>query len=200
MPSRGSPLPVDPTSTLEARALRWIAPFSQAEHLVRARDWALELDPAASPALLLAALTHDIERLFPGGPQQNFAEDRWDDPDYLFAHSTRSADFVQRWMEEGPEPPDAGFVRHVRRLVLLHELGGDAEADLLQAADSLSYLETLQGLTAAWVLNGRCSAEKGHEKLVYMYDRIRIPRARELAEPLFAQAAARLEGVDSPAA
>ncbi|MEA2280315.1 MAG: hypothetical protein QOK21_922 [Solirubrobacteraceae bacterium] len=194
MASHGTAVPADMTSDLEARALDWIAPFSQAEHLIQARAWVLRLDPAASLAIRLAALTHDVERMFAGGPQQNFAEDRWDDPDYLFAHSTRSADFVQRWLEDGAEPPDASFIRDVRRLVLLHELGGDAEADVLQAADSLSYLETLQELTAGWVAANLCSAEKARDKLVYMRDRIRIPSARRLAEPLFEAAAARLGG------
>jgi hypothetical protein len=192
MASHGTAVSADMTSDLEARALEWIAPFSQAEHLIQARAWVLRLDPAASLAIRLAALTHDVERMFSGGPQQNFAEDRWDDPDYLFAHSTRSADFVQRWLEEGPEPLDTGFIRAVRRLVLLHELGGDAEADVLQAADSLSYLETLQELTAGWVVANLCSVEKAREKLLYMRDRIRIPTARRLAQPLFEQAVARL--------
>jgi hypothetical protein len=177
---------------LEARALEWIAPYSQAEHLVQARDWVLVLAPDASPALRLAALTHDIERHFPGGPQQDFAVDAWDDPDYLLAHSTRSADIIQRWIEDAGEGSDREFVAEVRRLVLLHELGGDAQADLLQAADSLSFLETLHELAAGWVQRGQCSAAKADAKLRYMRDRIRIPRARELAEPLYAQAAAQL--------
>lgn len=177
---------------LEARALEWIAPYSQAEHLVQARDWVLVLAPDASPALRLAALTHDIERHFPGGPQQDFAVDAWDDPDYLLAHSTRSADIIQRWIEDAGDGSDPAFVAEVRRLVLLHELGGDAQADLLQAADSLSFLETLHELAAGWVQRGQCSADKADAKLRYMRDRIRIPRARELAEPLYAQAAAQL--------
>jgi hypothetical protein len=177
---------------LEALALEWIAPYSQADHLVRARDWVLELAPDASHALRLAALTHDIERHFPGGPQQDFVHDDWDDPDYLFAHSTRSADIVQRWLEEAPEPLDAETLAAVRRLILLHELGGDEDADLLQAADSLSFLETLQELVAGWVADGRCSRAKADAKLRYMRDRIRIPEARRRADELYAQAAARL--------
>jgi hypothetical protein len=177
---------------LEARALEWIAPFSQAEHLVRARDYVIELAPEAPLAVRLAALTHDIERHFPGGPQQDFADDDWDDPDYLFAHSTRSADIVQRWLAESPQPPERDFVRHVRRLILLHELGGDAEADLLQAADSLSFLETLQELVVGWVADGRCSAAKAEAKLRYMRDRIRIPEASRRADALYAEAVARL--------
>ena len=54
--------------TLEERALAWIEPYWNAEHLVRTRDWVLELEPDASEALRLAALTHDMERHFPGGP------------------------------------------------------------------------------------------------------------------------------------
>ena len=114
------------TTPLEARASNGSRPYSQAEHLVRARDWVLELAPGASLELRFAALTHDIERHFPGGPQQDFAADEWDDPDYLFAHSTRSADIVQEWLEDAPEAPDESFIRGVRRLILLHELGGDA--------------------------------------------------------------------------
>ena len=189
-PRTGTPL--GSVTPLEAQALEWIAPYSQAEHLVRARDWVLELDPQASPALRLAALMHDIERHYPGGPLQDFETAEWDDPDYLFAHSTRSADIVQRWLEELPEPPDAALVREVRRLVLLHELGGDHQADLIQAADSLSFLETLGDLAAGWVESGRCSVEKADAKLRYMRDRIRIPRARTWAVPLYEQAAARL--------
>jgi hypothetical protein len=80
----------------------------------------------------------------------------------------------------------------VRKLILLHELGGYPDADLIQAADSLSWLETLQDLAVGWVENGRCSAEKAEAKLVYMRERIRVPRARELAQPLFDEAVARL--------
>jgi hypothetical protein len=180
---------VTPTP-LEQRAFAWIAPYSQADHLLRARDWVIELAPDASAALRIAAVTHDIERYFAGGPSLNYAVDAWDDPDYLFAHSTRSADIVQRWLEDADEPP--AFARDVRRLILLHELGGNAEADILQAADSLSYLETLQHLTAGWVRTGRCSMEKANAKLVYMRDRIRIPDARARAETLYLEANAYL--------
>jgi hypothetical protein len=187
------PPPAPDPSQLELRAAEWIAPYSQAEHLVRARDWVVALDPGASPALRLAALTHDIERYFPeGSPHHDHAADDWDDPDYLFAHSIRSADIVQTWLADGGAQPDAAFVAEVRKLILLHELGGYPDADLIQAADSLSWLETLQDLAVGWVENGRCSAEKAEAKLVYMRERIRVPRARELAQPLFDEAVARL--------
>jgi hypothetical protein len=173
---------------LEARAMEWIAPYEQAEHLRRARDWVLELDPDAGEGMRLAALTHDIERHFPGGPRLDKAAARWDDPDYLFAHSTRSADLVEAWIAETAAEADATLQREVRRLILLHELGGDREADLIQAADSLSYLETLGPMTAEWVREGVCSPDSARTKLKWMFERIRDESTRALAAPLLARA------------
>ena len=56
----------DDTVSLEEEALEWIAPYWNANHLVRTRDWLLELEPDAPEGLRLAALTHDMERHFPG--------------------------------------------------------------------------------------------------------------------------------------
>ena len=79
--------------TLEERALEWIAPYWNAEYLVRTRDWLLELDPDAGEASRLAALTHDMERHFPGGPAQDLS--MWPEEDgereYRRAHSERSS-------------------------------------------------------------------------------------------------------------
>ncbi len=36
-----------------------------AEHLLKAEEWLRRMYPNASPAMLLAALTHDMERAFP---------------------------------------------------------------------------------------------------------------------------------------
>src|SRR5438552_2194799 len=99
----GLPLAVeagDDALTLEERALEWIEPYWNAEHLRRTRDWLLELDPDASEALRLAALTHDIERHFPGGPANDLSVAPEDDMEYRRAHSERSAGFVTAWLRE----------------------------------------------------------------------------------------------------
>ena len=175
------------TVDVEARARAWIAPYEQAEHLRRTCAWVVELDPGAGAPLRLAALTHDMERHYPGGPRLDKLGARWDDPDYLFAHSLRSADVVGWWLAEAGVD-DAAFHAEVRRLVLRHEVGGDRDADLLQAADSLSYLETLGPTTAAWVRQGVCGPGSGRAKLRWMHDRIRDDRVRALAAPLLADA------------
>jgi hypothetical protein len=75
-------------------------------------------------------------------------------------------------------------VAEVRRIVGLHEVGGLGPADDVQAADSLSFLETLAGLAANWVRTGACSRDTAIAKLTYSVDRIRLPRALEPARDL----------------
>jgi hypothetical protein len=169
--------------TLEERALEWIEPYWNAEHLRRTRDWLLELSPDASEALRLAALTHDIERHFPGGPVSDLTLAPEDELEYRRLHSERSARFVTAWLRE--QGAGEALVADVERLILAHETGGGAEEDLLQAADSLSFLEVNLDLPARWAAEGRCSFERGIDQHRWMFERIRVPRARELALPLY---------------
>jgi hypothetical protein len=178
---------------IEQRVLTWIESYSQAWHLVRARDWLVYLNPDASLEARLAVVTHDIERMLPNGPQQNKAAGRWDDPHYLYAHASRSAEVVGFWVHSQPDVRDEIALSEVQRLITLHEFGGIGGADLVQAADSLSFLETLQDITRSWVINGECGVEQARAKLLYMAERIRVPEARRLAEPLLEQALASLE-------
>jgi hypothetical protein len=170
--------------TLAERAEVWIAPYWNAEHLRRTRDWLLELDPEASEALLVAALTHDMERHFPdGSPEPNFAAPPEADMEYRRLHSERSAAIVGDWLRE--EGADEGLVMEVERLIRAHEVGGAPDEDLLQAADSISFLETNVDLPARWAAEGKCSFGRGVDQHRWMYERIRVPRARELALPLY---------------
>src|SRR5690242_7600338 len=83
--------------SLEDRSLAWIEPYWNAEHLRRARDWLLVLDPDAPEALRLAALTHDMERHFPGGPANDLAQPPEQETEYRRLHSERSARIVGEW-------------------------------------------------------------------------------------------------------
>jgi hypothetical protein len=174
--------------SLEERALVWIEPYWNAEHLVRTRDWLRELDPDAPEALRLAALTHDMERHFPGGPENDLTVAPEDALEYRRLHSERSARIVGEWLRgEGADDELAG---EVERLIAGHETGGLPDEDLLQAADSLSFLEVNAGLVAGWFTSGSCSRERAKEQHRWMVERIRVPRARELAGPLYEEALA----------
>jgi len=180
---------------IEKRALEWIAPYSQAWHLERARDWLVHLDRGCSLEMRLAVMTHDIERMFPGGPSFDKRNGRWDDPCYLYAHASRSAESVGVWLHGLGPVGQSVHLSEVRRLITLHEFGGLDGADLVQAADSLSFLETLQDIVISWVAKGECGVDQARAKHQYMADRIRIDEARRLAEPLLESALASLDGL-----
>lgn len=177
-------------SALEAEAERWIAGYFNERHLLRTRDWVAELDPSADEPLLVAALTHDIERREPGGPRLDPRRQAWDDAAYLRAHSDRSARMVEAWLEGVGASPRVRA--RVSELIRHHETGGFPAADLLQAADSLSFLEVNGERARAWVEAGRCTTEQARAKLDWMLERIALPRAAALAAPLHARAAALL--------
>jgi hypothetical protein len=165
---------------LRDHALVWIRPYYDGVHLERAGHWLLELEPEASEPLVIAALLHDMERDVPGGPVMNKRTDPWDDPDYNRAHCERSAAVVAGWLVgKGASDSFVGGVLPIRE----HEFGGSPEGDLMQACDSISFLETNGDLVSTWVLRGECTEQKSAEKLQWMCDRIRLERARPWAEP-----------------
>lgn len=179
-------------SELELAAIDWLDGFYQLEHLLSTRVWTMRLVPTASAELKFAALVHDAERFFPGGPSGT-PDTSFDDPDYLFAHSIRSADIVEAWLRKQPSASDT-FIRRVRQLVLRHEIGGNAEEDILQAADSLSWFDTLDWLAYDWASSGKLPLSKVYDKLDWMLTRIRPPIAMENALDIYRDAIASLEG------
>ena len=183
---------------LRGRALVWIEPYYDRVHLARAADWLLALEPEAPEPLILAVLTHYLERSVPGGPYLDKAKTSWDDRTYNDAHCARSADVVSRWLRE--QGASERFIEGVQRPILEHEFGGSPEGDLMQAADSISFLEVDAPLVTSWILKGECGLEKGKEKLDWMFERIRLGPARELAQPYHERACAEVDRLVAEAA
>jgi NADPH:quinone reductase-like Zn-dependent oxidoreductase len=175
---------------LVERARAWVAAVHpHARHLDRTLNWLLVLEPDASEALRLAAVLHDIERAFepeesrPDGDDLSAAYTAW--------HQERSAREAMRWLEEQHAP--LALAHEVRRLVRIHEDGGGPDADLLQAADSIAFLEIQVDLFVGMVRDGWRSRAEAERKFRWMFERLRLPRAREIAEPMLAAALARLD-------
>lgn len=168
------------------RAAVWIEPYWNAEHLRRTLHWLLKLEPDAAEPIRLAALTHDMERHFAGGPVADRTLPPADDTVYLDAHAQRSARIVGEWLRD--QGAADATVAEVERLVRLHEVGGDREADLLQAADSLSFLEVNVDVPYAWARRGECDLDRARAQHFWMFDRIKVPEARTLAQPLYEEA------------
>jgi hypothetical protein len=79
------------------------------------------------------------------------------------------------------------------RLIVAHEVGGWPEADVLQSADSLSFLETIQPVISKRLAEGTLSPEGARAWLDFQFERMRHERARELGGPMLRQAQAELE-------
>jgi hypothetical protein len=186
-------------SELLPAARAWVVELNHPheQHLLRTEDWLLTLDPDAGERLRLAAVLHDIERAFPApGVNWDSARD-WDNPVYNRWHQDRCADIASNWLRE--QGASEELVDGVEALIRVHEEGGGPEADLLQAADSLSFLDTLTPLTISWVQSGRATPERAKAKISSSLDRIdpSLERARELARPMLAEA---LQAVDDASA
>lgn len=168
---------------LERRAEALVGGWRNGRHLVRTRDWAVELDPDASEALRLAALLHDVDRQAGDVPLADQVA-AWDDPAAVAGHAARSARIAGEWLraERAPEP----LIEDVGALIRLHEVGGTSPADILQAADSLSFLEV--NPAARWVRDGLARADEAARKLRAMHDRIRVEAAKEPAALLLERA------------
>jgi len=182
-------------SELLAGARTWVSEVHpHARHLLRTEDWVLELAPGAGEGLRLAATLHDIERAFPDPEAPWDSALVWDSPAYNRWHQDRCADIAAGWLRE-QDAPDA-LVAEVDVLIRVHEEGGWDEADVLQAADSLSFLETMVPLVVGWVESGRAPRERAAGKVRNSVERMAPgqERARELAAPSLAAA---LRAVDA---
>jgi hypothetical protein len=162
-------------------------------HLLRALEWLDRIAPDADEAVRLAALTHDMERAFPGPDQPILAS--LIDPEYEKAHSARSARIVCAWLRE--QSADEMLIAKVERLIVAHEFGGWPEADLVQAVDSLSFLETNIDLFLGFVRSGRFSAYDVRQKFNHSYERIGPTHLKALAAPLVEAARARLTALEA---
>ena len=99
----------------------------------------------------------------------------------------------------GCAPMGAGdpFACQVEALIRAHEDGGWPEANLVQAADSLSFLDCNIDLFLDKVREGKWTAADVRIKFDYSYHRIQVPGAKELALPMLQRANARLSALES---
>jgi hypothetical protein len=164
---------------LRPRIFGWIDDYYDRDHLTRAGDWMLAVAPEAPEYLVVAALLHDLERKIPGGPSLEFATVPWSDRSYNDAHTGRSAVVVPTWLTAFGADPELALA--VAQPIREHEFGGSPDGDLMQAADSISFLETNADLVAGWINAGRCTPDKGIEKLRWMGERVRHPEGQEIA-------------------
>ncbi len=167
------------------------------QHLERTVDWLLTLYPEADQALLIAGVTHDIERAFREDHvyQKMFlSENAFQDSAFLDYHQHRSAKIITDFLKTLNCPTDLS--EKIYLLVAHHETGGDFETNLLKDADSLSFFQTNVDLFVT-VKAVESSIDKVRNKFTWMFERISSPKAREFCRPLYEDAMARLAQLET---
>jgi hypothetical protein len=172
--------------------------YDNSEHLIRTGYWIKRLDPNATDAMYIAAVTHDVERAFKEGrnpPSAELSGAVWDDPVYNLWHGDRSAMFVSGFLKN--EGVDERLIDEIYKLVKHHEDGGWKEADILKDADSVSFLEVNASMFISKIgkdLNQHkgLTKEEVRSKFEYMYNRISGKNAKKLAKPFYDKALADL--------
>ena len=172
---------------------KWVKETSpNADHLIRTGYWVERIYPKADVALVIAAITHDIERGFVQKripPSPEFKGAKWDDPVYDKWHSERSAKFVKEFLEK--ENADKKLIEKIVQLISHHEHGGWKEVDILKDADSISFLE-INVPHFISKISGDFSKDDVKEKFDLMYYRISSPKAKKIAEPFYKNAIRKL--------
>lgn len=130
----------EPVARAMAAIRRYIAGSSTPEdpaHADNTLEWLLRLKPDADAALQLAALGHDIDRASP----DKVRRENFDDYDaFKAAHARHGAAIMRDLLNQYALPQE--LIERCCELVLRHEVGGTADADILKDADSLSYFDT----------------------------------------------------------
>jgi len=107
-------------------------------HALDVWQWTLRLDPEAGAAVQIAALFHDVERIFTEGDSRSEqAVARYDD--YKARHAARSAWIAAALLREEKLDPD--LAARAVELIAGHDQPGRTAADaaLLEDADALSF-------------------------------------------------------------
>jgi hypothetical protein len=150
------------------------------QHLVRTLYWIKELKADASEELLIAAVSHDIERAF-----NTEARDKktFNTDEEMEIHQVEGGRIMFDFLIDNSY--DAAKAARVRELISKHEVGGDEEQDLLKDADSISWLEM-----SAPKHIGKQSfpKEELEKKVASMFQRISSSEAKEFAQPFYEEA------------
>ncbi len=152
------------------------------EHFESAARWAQRLKPDSDEAIIIAAYAHDIARAFrKTNTEQTFKEKEFNDPKILEEHQREGARIVSEFLKK--EGYEQGKIERIKNMVGKHEVGGDAESNLIKDADSISYFET-NAIKHTGLAN-KLGKEKVRRKMDWMFERITSEQARKIAEPAY---------------
>ncbi len=163
----------------------------EAEHMLRTSFWLREIYPEADEAFCIAAICHDIERLFPLRERELKPPKTLNDnesQEYLVWHGKRSAEFTEKLLREYGFDNEKELER-IKTIISEHSFGGTKEKDFMRDADSISFLEN-----NADMFIEKCQDKKAlREKFDSEYNRLSSEKARGFAKLFYEEAIKKLE-------
>lgn len=155
-------------------------------HLERTGYWVKKLYPEADEAMVVAAISHDIERAFrKKADRYNLISNKKD----LQDHQEGGAKIMGEFLEK--EGASQDFINRVKMFISKHEEGGNDEQNIFKDADSVSWLENN---IDRWINNmvPMKGKERVKRKFDWMYNRITSLEARRIAEPWYQEGVRKL--------
>lgn len=165
----------------------------ESEHMLRTGFWLKEIYPEADEAFYIAAICHDIERLFPlrdGEVTPPKSLDDRENEEYLIWHGKRSAEFAEKILRDYGFDDEEAMGR-IRKIIAGHSFGGTKEKDIMMDADSISVLEN----TAQSLIKKHKDKVALRQKFDSEFSRIKNQKAKELARPFYEEAIRKLRNI-----
>lgn len=159
-------------------------------HLEQTAYWLRKIYPESDDAMLVAAISHDIERAFRAeGMSSKEKKLGFINADFFRIHEEQGAEIMADFLQQHNQPKE--FIEKVYSLIARHEEGGNEEQNILRDADSLSFLEN----NVDYFINNKIQIngyDTVKEKIYWMFERITTPEATKLALPFFQTAVRKL--------
>ena len=156
-------------------------------HLKRTAYWLKQIKPDADEVLLVAAVSHDIERAYRDYPLMNELKQKggYDSPEYLRLHQEKGGKIIADLLTSFGAPKE--FIAKVKLLISTHEYGGNDEQNALKDADVISFFENNVDNFIEYEVK-ETSLKQVKEKFQWMFSRITSNKAKEIAKPLYEKA------------
>jgi len=160
----------------------------QIKHFERTVYWVLELKPDSDEALLISAISHDIERAFRktvSHKDVKKSKKGFSDINYLNFHQKEGGKIIEKFLKK--QNANKKLIQRVKMLISKHEIGGNTDQNLLKDADSLSFFENnTEYFIKKLVLT--IGTEKIKGKIDWMFNRISSEKAKKIAFPWYKKA------------
>ncbi len=153
---------------------------SDVSHHQKTVYWIKQLKPDADEALLIAGMSHDIERAFHGDWKAGSS-----DHNKLNRHKELSASDTEKFLRQ--ENASEEFIKRVKGLILHHEEGGNEDQNVLSDADCLAYFEE-KAVRNARKAKQEDKKEEYKKRLNYIFNRIFSSKAKEIAHKFYEEA------------